>query len=386
MSKYAEVGVDVHKKGTGTFKTAIDNSFPNAFCVITTDPDFSDYGQIHHSDGVGSKTIVRYVRFKETGDISVFRGDAVDLLAMNLSDLCCVGGHPTSFTDYVSINGFYVPKEDFLNELKEGFKQSLDNLRNCGLGKLRFSGGETADLPYQIKTVDVSGDVYGRVKLSEVITGDKIKPGNLIVGVRSGGRSRYERGLNPGIMSNGLTLAWHCLLTDEYNSLYPETIDTHPKSKPYYGKFKVGDSAEDLDMTVGEALTFPTRLFAPIAMKVLEKHRDNVTGMVHNTGGGQTKCLRIGENVLYVKDNLPEPDPIFKLIQSASGESWRDMYNDYNMGSGFDVIATDRAAAEEIIGTIEKDFGVEALIVGHIEESDGKNKLLIKSQYGEFQY
>jgi phosphoribosylformylglycinamidine cyclo-ligase len=384
MSKYAETGVDVKKKGTEVFKSSIKNLFPGAFCVITQDPDFHDYGQIHHSDGNGSKDVVRYLIFKESGDISVFKDSAVDVLAMNLGDLLCVGGYPTSFTDYVSINKEYVLKEDFLRELNKGLNETIGFLNSNGLEKLTFSGGETADLPYQTKTLDVSGDVYGRVRLSEVISGDKIEQGNFIVGIRSGGRCRFEKGLNSGIMSNGLTLAWHCLLTTTYNELYPET--TEIKLKPYYGKLKVDAEIAELGTTIGEALTCPTRLFAPIAVKILERYRPDITGIVHNTGGGQTKCLRLGRNVLYVKDNLPGPDPIFGMIQSASGESWKDMYSDYNMGIGLDVFVVDARAANEVIGTVEKEFGVEAQVVGHVEKSDGTNKLRIKSPHGDFSY
>ncbi|RLI12183.1 phosphoribosylformylglycinamidine cyclo-ligase [Candidatus Bathyarchaeota archaeon] len=381
MSKYAETGVDVKKKGIEVFQEIINSIFPEAFCVVTPDPGMPGYGIVTHADSAGSKPIQAYLNWRETGDLSWFEGLAQDVLAMNLNDVSCVGAEPINFVDYIALNPLKIPKKELLKILSEGFRKSLERLENLGL-RVYFSGGETADLPDQLRTFDISGVVNGRVDLAEVITGASIEPGDIIIGLRSGGKTKYEDRENSGIMCNGLTLARHCLLRREYQDRYPEIMA--PEGKSYYGRFRVDDYIDELGMTIGEALTSPMRFFAPIVKKILEECSEMVSGMVHNMGGGLTKGLRIGYNVKFVKDKLFEPDPIFHLIQRESGESWKDMFMGYNMGVGFEVIA--RPEAEDEIISICENFGLEAKRIGRCERSSGKNVVVIKSRWGTFVY
>jgi len=381
MSKYAETGVDVKKRGIEVFQEIISNIFPEAFCVVTQDPDFPGYGLITHADSAGSKPVQAYLNWRETGELSWFEGLAQDVLAMNLNDISCVGAKPINFVDYVALNPLKLPKGDLLRVLNRGFTRCFQKLDSLGI-KVYFSGGETADLPDQLRTLDVSGVANGRVDLAEAITGAEVQPGDVIIGLRSGGKTKYENSENSGIMCNGLTLARHCLLRREYQDKYPEIMA--PEGKSYYGRFRADDYVDDLGMTIGEALTSPMRFFIPVVKKILEKCRESISGMVHNMGGGLTKGLRIGHNIKFVKDDLIEPDPIFYLIQKESGESWRAMFENYNMGIGFEIIAKPEAE-EKIIG-ISESFGLEAKTIGRCEKSDGKNKVIIKSRWGDFIY
>ncbi|MEM2424192.1 MAG: AIR synthase related protein [Candidatus Bathyarchaeia archaeon] len=382
-TKYAESGVDVKKRGIEYFKDILSSLFPNAFCVISEDPNIQGYGLVTHTDGAGSKPVQAYLHWKETGEINWFKGLAQDALAMNLDDIICVGASPINFVDYLAINPLKVDKISVIKTLSIGFKESIDVLSNLGI-RLLFSGGETADLPDQLRTLDLAVTMNGRVCLSKVLDGRKIGPGNLIIGLRSGGRTIYERKENSGIMCNGLTLARLCLMRGDYREKYPEILEPLGGRRAYYGKFRIDDYLDELGMTVGEALLSPTRFYAPVVLKIMEMFGSHITGLIHNTGGGQTKCLRMGINIHYIKDDLFNPDPIFILIQRESGESWRAMYENYNMGIGFEIIA-EPEAADDIISQSEK-FNLEAKIIGRCERSNGKNKLTIKSQYGKFQY
>jgi len=379
-SKYAEAGVDVKKRGIEVFKGTVENLFPNAFCVVVRDPFSPDHGLVTHTDGAGSKPVQSYLNWRETGDTAWFRGLAQDVLAMNLDDIICVGAEPVNFVDYVALNPFKVPKVELLRELNSGFRECLQTLRDHGV-RVIFSGGETADQPDQVRTLDVSGTINGRVELTSVLSGERIKPGNLIIGLRSGGKTKYETRENSGIMCNGLTLARLCLISREYQAKYPEIS---AEERGYYGKYGPNDYLDELGMTVGEALTSPTRLYAPVVAKIMEEYRPYVTGLIHNTGGGQTKCLRVGRNIHYVKDDLPDVDPIFMLIQRESGEEWRAMYENYNMGVGFEVVA-EKEAAEDILSVPER-FNLEAKIIGRCERSVGPNKVTIRSPLGKFRY
>jgi len=383
MSKYAELGVDVEKRGIESFQPLIENLYPTAFSVITQDPDFPDYVECMHTDSAGSKPIQSYLHWKETGNVEWFKGLAQDVLAMNINDIACVGAlrNPV-FVDYIAINPFRLPKQEVLKMLSLGFKECLEVLKNNGI-KIRFAGGETADLPDQIRTLDVSGAIHAKAKKNEVITGDRIKEGDIIIGLRSGGRTKYEKKENSGIMCNFITLARHCLMKKDYERKYQEIRDS--EGGKYYGRFKIDDFIDELGMTVGEAILSPMRFFAPVISKTLEKFDPHVKGIVHNMGGGQTKCLRLGRNVHYIKDSLPNPDPIFILIQKESKETWRNMYAGGNMGIGIDVIVSPEAA-EDIL-SIPESFGLGAQIIGKCEKSkDEKNKLTIQSPFGKFQY
>jgi phosphoribosylformylglycinamidine cyclo-ligase len=300
---------------------------------------------------------------------------------MNLNDIACVGAVPISFVDYVALNKSKIPKEDLLKILNSEFTELSELLRAHNV-TLPFDGGETADLPDQLSTLDVSGFMEGRVKLSKVITGQGIRSGNKIVGLRSGGKAHYESKLNSGIMCNGITLARHCLITGEYEKKYPEILGQGTPG--YSGRYRVGDYVDELEMTVDAAITSPTRIFAPIVFKILDTVGSSVTGLVHNTGGGQTKCLKLGRGLRYVKHLTLQPDPIFALIQKESGETWRDMYQDFNMGVGFEVIL-EQEAVDSVL-SIAESFGVEAREIGYVESSPDGNQVVIESSLGKFVY
>lgn len=380
-SKYAEVGVDVKKRGIEVFKPLIDNFSPGAFCVIIKDPDFPEHGLVLHIDGAGSKPVQSYLHWRETGDAAWFKGLTQDVLAMNIDDVLCVRANPICFVDYIAVNPLKVSKGDLLGAIDGGFRECLEVLRGQGLSLL-FAGGETADLADQLRTLDVSGALLGRVRLSDVVTGEAIEPGDLIVGLRSGGRTKYEKVENSGIMCNGITLARHCLMKREYEQRYPELRG--PEGRGYYGRFTLDDYVDELGMTVGEAILSPTRMFAPVIAKILEKYGSHVKGMVHNTGGGQTKCLRIGNNVHYVKDDPLAVEPVFRLIQQECKEDWQRMYEVFNMGIGFEVLVEEEHA-EDVV-SISEGFGLDAQVVGRCERSDGKNRLTIHSPFGKFRY
>ncbi len=381
MSRYKELGVDVRKKGIKAFESVVDNLFPRAFCVVTTDPDDPRVGLVAHTDSAGSKPIVSYLCWRESGDPSWFEGLARDVVAMNVDDLLCVAARPIVFIDLVSFNTLLIDRVQLLSALSKGFAECFGMLAGQGM-RILFGGGETADVPDQLRTLDVAGALFGRVDLDGVVTGERVEPGDVIVGLRSGGPVNYERGLNSGLMCNGLTLARNCLLKHEYLGRYPELA--HTGRGRYTGRFGFDEYVDELGMTIGKALTCPTRIFAPIAAEVLEKIGDSVHGMVHNTGGGQTKCLRLGDGTHYVKDLLPEPDPIFALIQREASVEWREMYEDFNMGVGFEFVV-DPDSSEEVL-RVADGFGIDAQVVGRCERGGKENSLVIESEYGKFSY
>jgi len=381
MSRYEELGVDVQKRGIEVFQQLTGNLFPGAFCIVTRDPERPDIGLVLHTDSAGTKPIVSYLLWKESGSIEVFKGLAQDVLAMNLNDIACVAATPFSFVDYVAVNRFRVPKGEVLRVLSEGFRESMAALERLGL-PLVFAGGETADLPDLVRTLDISATALGRVPLKHAVTGERISPGDVIVGVRSGGRTPGEPRENSGIMCNGLTLARRSLLHSSYGLRFPEALE--PEAKTYHGRFSLNDQPDGLGMTIGEALTSPMRLFAPYVLRVIESFGSQVTGLVHNMGGGLTKSLKLGRGVHYLKDHLYEPDPIFHLIKAESGEDWRHMYEAFNMGTGFEIVS-EREAADGIVDAFES-MGLEAKAIGEVLRSGEGNRLTIRSSFGEFKY
>jgi phosphoribosylformylglycinamidine cyclo-ligase len=381
MSRYMELGVNIKKPGIDKFKKSITNLFPGAFCVVQRDPDDTDTGLVLHTDSAGSKPIQAYLHYKETGNPMWFSSLAQDALAMNLNDVLCVGAAPVAFVDYVAFNTLLIDRVELLGALAEGFDNCISIMEEQGL-RFMFAGGETADLPDLLRTLDVCVTMFGRAKLSNFITGERIQPGDLIVGLRSGGNINYENRINSGIMSNGLTLARSCLMKPDYLKKYPEM--SHPSKGRYTGRYSFDEELDELGMTVGEALLSPTRLFAPVVQSVLAEMRNGVHGMVHNTGGGQTKCLRVGQNIHYIKDDLPDVDPVFELIKRESVVSWKEMYQDFNMGIGYEIII-DPSIVDDVLDTCEK-FGVGVSVIGHCEKNSNGNSLKIVNEYGEFYY
>lgn len=378
-SRYEELGVDVSKKGVEFLKKVTDDIFPEAFSPVVKDPLNPGWGLVLHTDGAGTKPVVSYICYKETDEEESFETLADDVVAMNVDDAACIGGSPVAFSDYVAVNPFKVPKQELLKSLARGFSKVFSRLRENGI-RILFSGGETADLPDIVRTFDVSGTVMARVELSKAVTGEKILPGDVIVGLRSRGRSTYEEKENSGIMCNGITLARHCLLSNEYLKKYPEI--GFEEVKGYYGHFKIDSFVEELNMTLGEALLSPTRIYLPIILEILRGVE--VKAIIHNTGGGLTKCLKIGKNIRYIKDNLPDPDPIFKLIQSESREDPRNMYRSFNMGVGLEIVV--KKGDEEEVIKISRRFNVDAQIIGRCEKSRNGNSVIISSKYGKFKY
>lgn len=374
-SKYKQTGVDVKKSGIEVFRKQIKSLY-KSFCPVFRNPIDSSTGLVFHTDGAGSKPVQAYLHWIETKDEKWFEGIAQDVVAMNIDDIICVGAIPISLVDYVTLNSRVVPKREILRSLARGFEKTFSVLRRLGI-PIIFAGGETAELPDQLATLDVSGAAVGVVELSKVISGENIQAGDVIIGLRSGGKAKYESKENSGIMCNGITLARHCLMKPEYSKKHPEI------GSGYFGRFSFDDYLEELNMSVGEAILSPTRIFAPIVLEILRKC-EGISGLVHNTGGGLTKCLRLGRNILYVKENLPEPDPIFRLIQKEGRISWSEMFEVFNMGIGFEIIVK-REETDSVISVAEK-FGVQALVIGHCERSKKGNRAIIKNMFGKFEY
>lgn len=381
LSKYRDLGVDVKKTGIESFKEGVDNLFPGAFCVVQKDPEDDSTGLILHTDSAGSKPIQAYLMYKEAGDPLYFSGLAQDALAMNINDVVCVAAEPVSFVDYIAFNTLNIDRIHLLSSIAKGFTESKHILNSEGI-PLLFGGGETADLPDLLRTLDVCVTIFAKVPIQKAITGNKISSGDKIIGLRSGGTVRYEKSINSGIMSNGHTLARNCLLNADYVKKYPEL--SHPNRERFTGEYYIDTFIDDVGMTVGEALLSPTRFYAPIISKVLEQCYDGIHSLVHNTGGGQTKCLRTGRGIKYVKNSLPEPDPIFSLIQQAGKVEWKEMYQDFNMGVGFEIV-TDPKKVDKII-SIAESYKLEAQVIGYCEKSLGGNKLEIVTEYGKFDY
>ena len=377
-------GVDSRKGGYGKIFTAVEPAvFPHAFCKIYIDPDFG-FAFSKHSDGVGSKSAQRYIHAMETGDYSVFEGDADDGFVMNAADVACAGLLDAMvFTDMVDINQLYVDKKRYLAALNAGFERIKKVYAAHGILVL-FAGGETADLVDQTKTVIFNGDIYARANdPRKVVTCERIAPGDVIFGFRSGGDCALEANLNSGLMSNGLTGGRHDLMHADYGKKYPETIDL--RGDPYKGRFRIGDVPTGLGMEVSEALMSPTRHFPLIVKRLLEACGDEIHGIVMNTGGGQTKCTRVGKGLQYIKMALPEPDPIFMLIHEESGRSWRNMYQGFNCGIGLDVMA--RPEMTKTILGVAHEFDVGCTPLGECQASkDGKNHLHVDSVFGQFDY
>ncbi len=386
-------GVDVHKVGVKAFKRVAERSlFPYAFTPVYRSYKSRTYGDVPHADGTGSKPVQNLLHYKETGDSKVLSWTTFDLGDMNIADIFADGvARVEAFLDIVDINHLVLPKSEYLAALAKGFEDVRSLYRKFGI-RIPFRGGETAESPDQVMSVTVTGAVFGKIKLSDVITGEEIQPEDLLVAIASDGQATWETRRNSGIMTNGLFLARHCLMMPDYETKYPWIRD--PNGKPYTGRFRTDQYHPDLSMSVGEALISPTRQFAIIIKRLLERYKGKIHGVSHNTGGGQTKVLRIGKDIHYVKD-LTERDfpPLFYLVQEESKEDWSYMFEDFNMGNGLDVVVTPDVA-EDITIDVKKEFGVDAWIFGRCESSTGKegkktehgNMLTIKSRFGEFVY
>jgi phosphoribosylformylglycinamidine cyclo-ligase len=380
-------GVSSDKKEVHTAISNLDKGlYPKAFCKIIPDilTQNPDYALLMHADGAGTKSSLAYLYWKETGDISVWKGIAQDALVMNTDDLLCVGVTDNIvFSSTIGRNKNLIPQE-VISAIIQGTQELIEDFAQWGVN-IHFAGGETADVGDLVRTVIVDATTTARIKKSEIIDNANIKPGNVIVGLASFGQSTYEKEYNSGIGSNGLTSARHDMLSKWYATQYPESYDTNlPQEVVYNGSFKLTDTLPELpDIPVGKLVLSPTRTYLPVIKAVFEEYRTNINGIVHCSGGGQTKCLNFVDNLHIVKNNLFETPPLFKHIQQGSKAEWKEMYKVFNMGHRLEIF-TDEKTAEKII-EISKTFNVDAQIIGYCEDYSEK-KLTLHTQYGVFQY
>jgi len=388
MSLYSKRGVSAQKEEVHAATQNIDKGlYPRAFCKIY--PDLlgrdADWVSLMHADGAGTKSILAYLYWKETGDLSVWKGIAQDAIVMNLDDLICAGIYDRMlFSSSIDRNKNRIPGE-VLTALIEGTQSFLDEMQRQQI-HIAFLGGETADVGDVVRTVSVNGTMAARWPRARLITNENIAAGQVIVGLASNGQSVYEYAYNSGIGSNGLTSARHDVLHRHYKT-FPETFDDLvPEDVVYIGKHRLTDSIEAGGQlcTVGQLLLSPTRTFAPVVRALLEQHFDQVFGLVHCSGGGQTKCMKyVPENVRIVKDNLPEAPEIFRLIQSSSGADDREMYQVFNMGIRLEVYTSEQAA--EAVIALARQFGIAAQVIGRVEGSV-KKELLLRHHGAEILY
>lgn len=385
-SRYNLRGVSATKDEVHSAIKNIDKGlFPKAFCKIV--PDFLSGSDEHcivmHADGAGTKSSLAYAYWKETGDISVWKGIAQDAVVMNTDDLLCVGATDNILlSSTIGRNKNLIPGE-VISAIINGTEEVLQMLRDNGIG-IYSTGGETADVGDLVKTIIVDSTVVCRMKRSDVIDNKNIQAGDVIVGLASFGQASYENEYNGGMGSNGLTSARHDVFSKYLAEKYPETFDNAvPNNLVYSGKVKLTDEVPGTPLNAGKLVLSPTRTYAPIIKEVLNQFRAHIHGMVHCSGGGQTKVLHFIENVHVIKDNLFELPPLFKLIHEQSGTNWKEMYQVFNMGHRMELYVPENIANDII--AISKKFNVDAKIIGRVETSNEK-KLTIRSKFGEFIY
>lgn len=384
--RYASRGVssgkeDVHK----AIKNVDKGLFPKAFCKIV--PDYltgdGEYCLVMHADGAGTKSSLAYMYWKETGDLSVWKGIAQDALIMNIDDLLCVGATENiMLSSTIGRNKNVVPGE-VISALINGNEELLEEYRKHGVDIIS-TGGETADLGDLVRTIVVDSTVVARMKRSDVIDNANIRPGDVIVGLASFGQATYETEYNGGMGSNGLTSARHDVFNKTLAKKYPESFDPAvPSELVYSGTKNLTDSVEGVPLDAGKLVLSPTRTYAPIIKAMIAKHRENIHGMIHCSGGAQTKVLHFVDNVHVIKDNLFPTPPLFSLIQKESKTPWDEMYQVFNMGHRMELYVPAEIADDLI--AISKEFNVDAQIVGRVESSSSK-KLTIGSEHGTFTY
>jgi phosphoribosylformylglycinamidine cyclo-ligase len=387
QDKYGLRGVSSQKEEVHKAIAHMDKGlYPNAFCKIL--PDFAAgdvaYCNVMHADTAGTKTSLAYIYWKETGDISVWEGVAQDALVMNLDDMACVG-----ITDNITIsstigrNKSVIPGE-VLAAVINGTNRFIENMRELGV-IIHHAGGETADVGDIVRTIDVGITAFGRIKRDELVV-NNIQPGNVIVGLASFGQTSYETEYNGGMGSNGLTSARHDVFAKKYAGLYPESYNQQiPDEVVYTGNKQLTDLIEvnGNKITAGKLVLSPTRTYLPVIKAILAAHKSAISGMIHCSGGGQTKVLHFVDNVHIIKNNFFETPPLFQLIQEESKTEWKEMYKVFNMGCRLEVY-TDQQTAEAIIA-IANQFNIEAKIIGHVEAAENK-KVTMHTAHGIFEY
>ena len=385
-SRYAQRGVSASKEDVHNAIKNVDKGlFPSAFCKII--PDFlgndKEYCNIMHADGAGTKSSLAYMYWKQTGDISVWKGIAQDAIIMNLDDLLCIGATDNILlSSTIGRNKKLIPGE-VISAIINGTEEILEELRQMGVG-IYSTGGETADVGDLVRTIIVDSTVIARMKRDDVISNSNICDGNVIVGLSSSGQATYEKEYNGGMGSNGLTSARHDVFNKKTGNLYPESYDQSiPEDLVYTGKMDLTAPTEIPGIDAGKLVLSPTRTYAPVISKILKKFRKEIHGMVHCSGGAQTKVLHFVENLHIIKDNMFPLPPLFKMIQEQSGTEWKEMYKVFNMGHRMEIYLPEEFAAEII--NISKEFNIDAQIVGRCEKAI-KKSLTIRSEYGEFEY
>lgn len=385
--RYAQRGVSAAKEDVhGAIKNIDKGLFPKAFCKIVPDhlTGDEDYCLVMHADGAGTKSSLAYMYWKETGDISVWKGIAQDALVMNLDDLLCVGATSNiMLSSTIGRNKNLIPGE-VLSAIINGTEELLAELKTFGV-HIHSTGGETADVGDLVRTIIVDSTVTARMKRSDVIDNGNIRPGDVIVGLASFGQATYENQYNGGMGSNGLTSARHDVFSKYLAEKYPESYDAAvPQDLVYSGGIRLTDAVENSPLDAGKLVLSPTRTYAPVVKKILEKYTpQDIHGMIHCSGGAQTKILHFIDEGHVVKDNLFPIPPLFALIQRQSGTDWKEMYQVFNCGHRMELYVP--ADVADAIISISESFGVEAQIVGRVEASAEK-KLTIKSEFGEFIY
>ncbi len=392
MSKrYQQRGVSAGKEDVHQAIKKVDKGlFPGAFCKIV--PDYlghdPDWCAVMHADGAGTKSSLAYLYWRETGDLSVWRGIAQDAIVMNTDDLLCVGATgPILLSSTIGRHKKRIPAE-VVAALINGTEEVLAMLRDHGL-EIISTGGETADLGDLVRTVVVDSTVTARLPRQEVIDNSRLAAGDVIVGLASFGQATYEDSYNGGMGSNGLTSARHDLFHHDYARLYPETYDPDmPAELVYSGPYKVTDAVEGLPVNMGQLVLAPTRTYAPLVIEMLRSLRPHIHSMVHCSGGGQTKITHFlpkekGRGLHVIKDNLFDTPPLFRLIQEASQTPWEEMYKVFNMGHRLEIYLPEAYAAE--VMDIARSFNIEARLIGRVEAAD-KSSLTIRSAYGTFAY
>ena len=384
--KYDKRGVsaskdDVHK----AIKNLSKGLFQNSFCKIV--PDFmsgdDDYCIVMHADGAGTKSSLAYLYWKETEDLSVWSGIAQDSIVMNIDDLLCVGATDNIFlSSTIGRNKNLIPGE-VISEIINGTENFIEKLNKFGI-KIISTGGETADVGDLVRTIIVDTTVVCRLKRKDVITNEKICDDDVIVGLASFGQTTYEDNYNGGMGSNGLTSARHDVFSKLYAKKYSESYDTSiPSELAYSGSKKMTDINGETKLNVGKLVLSPTRTYAPVIKKILEKYRNEIHGMIHCTGGGQTKVLNFTNDLHIIKDNLFPVPPLFSLIQQESKTDWKEMYKVFNMGHRMEIYVS-KNIAQNIID-VAKEFNLDARIIGKCKKHKGK-KLTITSEFGKFEY
>ncbi len=386
-NRYNQRGVSASKEDVHNAISNIDKGlFPKAFCKIVPNFLSNDPNScvVMHADGAGTKSSLAYMYWRETGDMSVWKGIAQDAIVMNIDDLLCVGAaNNILLSSTIGRNKNLVPGE-VISAIIQGTEQFCQQMRDNGI-EIHLTGGETADVGDLVRTVIVDSTVTALMRRTDVINNANIRDGDVIIGLASYGKAKYEQEYNSGMGSNGLTSARHDVFSSYLAAKYPESFDhSIDKNLVYSGSYKLTDKIEEIGLTAGKMVLSPTRTYAPIIKEVLANYRPVIHGMVHCSGGAQTKVMHFVDQLFVLKDNLFPVPPLFRIIQKESGTPWQEMYKVFNMGHRFEIYVFPEYA-DDIIA-IANEFGVDAQIIGSCHNRENGNKLIVKSENGEFVY